>query len=136
MSSAVKFVDVRARWQAARYVVNGVAATLVHFGVLRFNLLVLHIPSAGGANLFAAMAGIVTSFLGSRWFVFRAQEDPIVSQFTKFGLLYACIAMLHAAVLWVWTDRCGFDYRVGFLLATVLQMMLSFVGNKFLVFKQ
>ena len=48
--------------QAARYIVNGVVATAVHYAVLRFNLGVLHIPSAGLANLIAAGFGIMTSF--------------------------------------------------------------------------
>ena len=136
MSSALGSTDLDPRGQVARYIVNGVIATAVHFCVLRFNLVVLHVPYAGIANLFAAMAGILTSFFGSRYFVFRAHDQPIAQQFAKFGLLYAFIALLHAGVLWVWTDIGRFDYRIGFLLATGLQMSLSFIGNKILVFKR
>lgn len=121
--------------QAARYIVNGVVATGVHYIVLQFNLSVLHIPSAGVANLLAAVAGITTSFLGSRYFVFRAHAGPMLQQFAKFGLLYACIALLHGTVLWVWTDLNQLDFRIGFLLATALQVGLSFWGNKVLVFR-
>ena len=101
--------------QAARYVVNGIVATAVHYAVLQFNLSVLRIPSAGLANLFAAVVGIATSFLGS--------------------LLYACIAVLHGTVLWLWTDLNHFDFHIGFLLATAVQVALSFWGNKALVFR-
>jgi len=121
--------------QAARYVVNGILATAVHYAVLQFNLAVLHIPYAGLANLFAAVAGIATSFLGSRYFVFRAHAGSFLHQLAKFGLLYACIALLHGGVLWAWTDINHFDFRIGFLLATALQVLLSFWGNKVLVFR-
>ena len=121
--------------QAARYVVNGVAATAIHYAVLRFNLGVLQIPSAGLANLIAAGFGITASFLGSRYFVFRAHAGSFLHQFAKFGLLYVCIALLHGCVLWVWTDINRLDFRVGFLLATALQVALSFWGNKVLVFR-
>ena len=121
--------------QAARYVINGIIATAVHYAVLRFNLGVLHLPSAGLANLIAAGFGISASFLGSRYFVFRAHGGSILHQLAKFGVLYACIALLHGGVLWLWTDVNHFDFRIGFLLATALQVALSFWGNKTLVFR-
>ena len=121
--------------QAGRYVINGIIATAVHYAVLQFNLQVLGIPYAGLANLLAAVAGITTSFFGSRYFVFRAQAGSLLHQFAKFGLLYVCIALLHGTVLWLWTDVNHFDFRIGFLLATALQVMLSFWGNKALVFR-
>lgn len=133
--STPRSIDLSSLAQIVRYVINGALATLVHYSVLTFNLKVLHVPYAGVANLFAAAAGILTSFAGSRYFVFQASDKPVLQQFAKFGLLYACIAVLHACVLWGWTDVGGFDYRWGFLLATVLQMILSFWGNKRLVFK-
>lgn len=121
--------------QVARYVVNGIVATAVHYTVLQFNLGVLHVPSAGLANLIAAGFGIATSFLGSRYFVFRAHAGSLLHQFAKFGVLYACIALLHGCVLWLWTDLNHLDFRIGFLLATGLQVVLSFWGNKVLVFR-
>jgi len=45
------------------------------------------------------------------------------------------IALLHATVMYVWADRLGFDYRIGFVLATGMQMAFSFMANKLLVFK-
>ena len=124
-------------WQLAqpfRYAVNGIVATAVHFGVLTFNLKVLQWGSAGAANLLAALFGIATSFLGSRFFVFSHTRSSLQLQALKFSGLYGCIALLHAAVLYFWTDSLHLDYRAGFLIATALQMVLSYFGNKFLVF--
>lgn len=122
--------------ELARYVVNGLVATAVHFAVLSFSLKVWGLSSAGFANFIAAFFGIATSFVGSRYFVFQKRSESIFSQAIKFAYLYAAIAMLHGLVLYGWTDRWGYDYRLGFLLATLLQVSLSYVGNKTLVFNK
>lgn len=123
------------RNQLIRYIINGLVATAIHFCALKLNLDVLGMQSAGIANGVAAVFGITASFLGSRYFVFRGTKGGMVRQGMLFVLVYACIALLHALVLCVWTDRMGWDYRVGFLLATVMQMTFSFVANKLVVFK-
>lgn len=119
-----------------RFIANGLVATGVHFAVLTFNLQVLGFESAGLANLCAAVAGISASFLGNRFFVFAAAEpQPLLTQAIKFSGLYGAIAVLHGAVLWLWSDVWGLDYRLGFLLATGMQVTLSYLGNKLLIFK-
>ena len=124
------------RAELLRFIVNGLFATGVHFAVLTFNLKVLGFGSAGLANLLAAVAGISASFLGNRFFVFAAAEtQPLLTQAIKFSGLYGAIAVLHGAVLWLWSDRLGLDYRFGFLLATGMQVSLSYIGNKLVVFK-
>jgi putative flippase GtrA len=118
-----------------RYGINGVIATAVHFAVLYFNLHVLNVLSAGLANLVAAVFGITVSFLGSRYFVFEKTGETIATQAIKFSGLYGTMAILHGLVLLVWTDWLSLDYRVGFLIATTFQVSISYLGNKFLVFK-
>lgn len=128
-SSAVDLPEI------LRYVSNGLIATGVHYGVLSVNLQILEMQSAGLANLIAAILGIATSFLGSRYFVFRNHEGGLYRQARSFLLLYAFIASLHGLTLFLWTDVSGFDYRIGFLLATCIQVAISYWGNKRLVFK-
>ncbi len=122
--------------ELARYIANGIAATLVHYGVLTFNLEVLGLRSAGVANGIAAIFGITASFLGSRYFVFPGAQAPLATLLVKFGSLYGAIALMHALLVGVWTDWLRLDYRQGFLVATGLQISLSFLGNKFLVFRR
>jgi putative flippase GtrA len=121
--------------QLLRYLINGLVATVVHYGVLRFNLEVLHMPLAGVANAIAAVFGIVVSFIGSRYFVFRATDRSVVKQGAVFLVVYGLIAVLHGLILYVWTDRMGLNYSLGFLLATGMQMTCSFLLNKFMVFR-
>lgn len=122
-------------YELLRYLINGLAATGVHYGVLSFNLKVLQLPSAGLANFLAAIVGISASFVGSRYFVFRASQQPGHAQALKFGLLYGSMALMHAAVLLVWTDWLKQDFRIGFLIATIMQVSISYFGNKYMVFK-
>ncbi|WDN90748.1 hypothetical protein BuS5_03719 [Desulfosarcina sp. BuS5] len=121
--------------EVLKYVINGVVATLIHFGVLSFCLKVVGVPSAGFANLIAAIFGITASFIGSRYFVFPVTGETVASQLLKFSGLYGGIAILHGFVLLIWSDWFGFDYRAGFLIATALQVSLSYIGNKFFVFR-
>lgn len=118
-----------------RYLVNGFVATAVHFFVLVFSMQVLNWSSAGAANGLAAIFGIATSFVGSRYYVFKHSSETAASQIAKFLVLYLCIALLHAGVLLVWADYYQLNYVVGFFVATLMQLMLSYWGNKVLVFK-
>ena len=68
-----------------RYILNGLVATAAHYGAFLFNLSLLPAHSAGLANFLAAFVGISISFLGSRYFVFRNWQAPIVGQFLRFG---------------------------------------------------
>jgi putative flippase GtrA len=118
-----------------RYFTNGLLATMIHFGVLTLNLGPFAFKSAGLANFVAAIFGIAASFLGSRYYVFTRAKEGFVSQALKFSGLYATIAVLHGLFLFAWSDWHGLDYRAGFFFATVIQFALSYLGNKFLVFK-
>lgn len=122
--------------EVLRYGINGIVATAVHYAVLSINLQVLRFDSAGLANLLAACFGISASFFGSRYFVFPPTGETLLVEALRFSGLYGAIALLHGLVLLLWTDHFGLDYRWGFLLATLLQVSLSYLGNKFLVFRR
>ena len=59
-----------------------------------------------------------------------------MTQAIKFSGLYGFIAVLHGLVLLIWTDLYDLDYRFGFIIATLIQVSLSYLGNKFLVFRK
>jgi len=121
--------------EPVRYLINGVFATLVNYGVLNFNMLILDMKSAGVANFIAAIFGITASFLGSRYFVYREHTNSASSQIVRFLLLYGFIAVLAGLVLYVWSDVYGLSYHIGFVIATFVQMLFSYFGNKIWVFK-
>lgn len=121
--------------EVVRYIVNGLFATALHYAVLSSLLGAAAWTSAGLANLCAAVVGISASFLGSRYFVFRPVRGVLTEQIMRFGALYGLIALLHGVVLLLWSDWLGQDFRIGFLLATGMQVSLSYLGNKWLVFR-
>ena len=123
------------RSQPFRYVINGVVATSAHFLILSFFLKTLIWSSAGIANFFAAIFGITISFLGSRYFVFKHSTETLISQLYRFLLLYVSIALIHGAILYVWVDVYHLYYVTGFMIATFIQIVGGYIGNKKMVFK-
>jgi putative flippase GtrA len=121
--------------QVFRYGINGILATAVHFGVLAFLIEGLTFSSAALASVLAATVGIAVSFFGNRYFVFKSTVDSVFRQARRFGLLYVAIAFVHAGVMFVISDLGGFSYQIGFAAATVVQIVLSYFGNRFLVFQ-
>jgi putative flippase GtrA len=120
--------------EALRYVINGLVATAVHFAVLSGFMELVSSASAGLANLIASCVAITVSFFGNYYFVFRPHAGTLIQQAARFAALYVAIACLHAGLLLVWTDLWGFDYRIGFLIAVALQVVLGYWGNRSLVF--
>ena len=118
-----------------RYGINGVFATAIHYACLTLALRVLAFPSAGIANFCAALVGISVSFLGSRYFVFRVFSETLLQQLGRFVGLYGLIAVLHAILLFFWTDLMRLNYNLGFAFGIVLQVVISYFGNRHIVFR-
>jgi putative flippase GtrA len=118
-----------------RFAINGVVATLLHFSVLTLLICQTENISAGLANGFAALFGITCSFFGARYFVFKNTLTPVLNQLTQFYLLYLAIALIHTGTLYLWSDVFGQHYAAGFVLASGIQVVLSYTGNKEWVFK-
>ena len=133
---AVDDPDFDRRNEFIRFISNGLFATVVHYFVLTVGIDVIGITLASVANLIGAIFGISASFIGNRYFVFRNHTEAVLQQAVRFSMLYGAIACLHVTVLLIWSDWLSFDYRAGFLLATALQVMLSYLGNRHLVFKK
>lgn len=130
-----KSTTVIDKQEIIRYIINGLLATAIHFSVLTLNINVFAFHSAGVANMVAALFGISASFIGSRYFVYRNHTKSFGNHAIRFGLFYASIALLHGLVLYLWSDIYHHSYQIGFVLATLLQVALSYIGNKVLVFK-
>ncbi len=117
-----------------RYILNGCIATIFHYIVLSFSIEIFELHSAAIANLIASFFAITFSYVGNRYFVFRSISEPIFKQYYKFLYFYVVIAAIHGSVLFIWTDYLGFDYKVGFLLAVMIQVILGYFANKKSVF--
>lgn len=128
-------VDQIIRSQVVRYLINGVVATIVNFGALSLFIGFLPQGMAWFASALASCLGITVSFLGSRYFVFPGALGRVAIQVGKFIGVYGATACLHALVLFIWTDCWLLPWKIGFILATVLQVAISYLSNKYFVFK-
>ena len=121
-------------FQAGRFILNGLFATGVHYSALTGLLLAWDGRQAGIANFLAALVGITVSFLGNRYFVFGGGSRTLLQQLVRFLPLYGALAVVHGLILFVWTDWLGLDYQIGFLIGIVVQVVCSYLANKFWVF--
>ena len=124
------------RWELVRYVLNGLLATAVHFGAAWLCLQLFAFRWASVANFVGVTMGISISFIGNRYFVFVQRASPWLQQLTRFALLYGVIAVIHVSILFVWADIGGGGFNTGFLLATCVQFLCSYWGNRNIVFAQ
>ncbi|WP_271089474.1 GtrA family protein [Hoeflea poritis] len=121
----------------ALFVLNGLFATGVHFASLSFLVEIADLRPVGIANFFAACIGIGCSFTGNRYLVFRdRQKESFLEELGRFLALYFAIAVVSATVLFVWTDLGNRSYHHGFLIASAIQFLLSYLGNRYLVFNK
>ena len=118
-----------------RFVLNGLFATAVHYAVLAGLVEGAGMASAAVANALAAVCGIAVSYFGNRSFVLRSRA-PHRRAGPRFLAGYAAVVALHGGAMALWADLGGLDYRIGFLLFTGLAAVLTFLLNRFFVFRE
>lgn len=119
-----------------RYMANGILATIVHYGILVLCLDVINIASAGIASIYASLFGIVSSFLGNKYFVFRDFSKQFFRQSIRFFILYTVFSCIHGIILYLWSDVLGKSYHHGFCLATFAQFSLGYIVSRNLIFEK
>ena len=117
-----------------RYVLCGLAATLVHYSVLVFLIELMNFNLAAAANAVAASIATLFSYVGNRWFVFASKDEKWLAQISRFMVAYLITAFVHTSVLYIWSDVYQLNYTSGFVIATTIQLVMTFSANKFLVF--
>ncbi len=118
-----------------RFVLNGLFATAVHYGALAALIEGAGMTSAALANALAAVCGIAVSYAGNHAFVMRSRA-PHRRAGTRFLACYAAVVSLHGGAMALWADIGGLDYRIGFLLFTGMAAILTYLLNRFFVFRE
>lgn len=121
--------------EVVKFCINGLIAAAVHFFVLYICINFFLIEYYGVSNSLGAIFGIISSFIGNRYFVFHKSKGNFLKQSLRFSLLYLVIAVNHGLFLYLWSDVLNKDYIIGFFLITCFNTILSFLGNKYKVFK-
>jgi putative flippase GtrA len=117
-----------------RYSLNGLIATSLHYLVLYSCVEILNFKLVGLANFCASLVGILFSFLGNKFFVFKKNNSNITMQFAKFSSLYILVAFFHGGFLYFWSDILQENYNYGFLIALIMQFVMGYLISKRLIF--
>jgi putative flippase GtrA len=120
---------VRAYLQFSAFALVGVAAAVVHYG-----LLVALVQLAGWPAVPAALAGYVcggiVSYVLSRAHVFATERTN-----AEAGWRFALVAAVGFGLTWVFmhifVDRFAMPYLVAQVVTTLIVMLWSFVAHKF-----
>lgn len=122
--------------QGLRFAGVGIAATLVDFCVytgLLFGGLV-----TAPSKFLAAIAGIAASYIGNRFFTFKAAEPrsgTVLAFLALYGVTLSANVAVNEAVLAILPDSFALRIPVAFTCATVLSALLNFAGLKYFVFR-
>jgi putative flippase GtrA len=118
------------------FLLNGSFATIIHYSVLNYMVEETQLGSTGVSSLVSSIVASFASFVGNKYIVFRIHYDPAIIQATRFTALYLIMALFHGIFLHTWSDLLGWDYRYGFLLAVIVQIVGGYLGNNYFVFKR
>ena len=123
-----------------KFIINGLFATFIHYvTMLLISNYVIAIYSI--AYFIASFFGILTSFLGNKFFVFtNSNQDSFKNngtskQLRSFLLLYGLIMLICSILMGVLSDLLHINYNLSFIISLGVQTLLSFFGNKNYVFK-
>lgn len=94
------------------------------------------LDSVGLANMIACCFGILVSFLGNKYIVFKFISGNFLEQFFHFFAIYGFVAIFHGAFIYLWAEFNGYNYRLGFLIATAVQVLITYNYNKVFIFKK
>lgn len=118
-----------------RFGLNGLFATAVHYAVLAGLVEGAGLGSPAVANALAAVCGIAVSYAGNRSFVLGSRA-PHRRAGVRFLVCYAAVVSLHGGAMALWADLGGLDYRPGFVLFTGAAAILTYLLNRFYVFRE
>jgi putative flippase GtrA len=115
--------------QIVRFVVIGIINTVFYF--ILYILFIFFKLDYKLAVLFATILGIVFSFKTLGSFVFKNKDNSL---FIHFLLLYSVLYFVNITLINFFNDFVH-DYYIAGFFATMINAVLSFILNKFLVFK-
>lgn len=121
--------------ETSKFVVNGIFAALIHFFFL-ITLTTFTDANYGLSNFIACIFGSLSSFLGNKYFVFTFSDRNTQTfvQLAKFLLLYLLLCLNAGFTLYFWADIYGYNFIFGFLIITMINTILAFLANKFIIF--
>ena len=135
-------------FQAAKFILIGVLATLVDLGVYKFLALVIDLDFDWSRNIYKASAFIVATFAkywGNKFWAFEKMEKAgMGKELIKFYLVTAICLIVNVGIFSLIVNSIGSQFGVppktwetfGVIIAAFVVAVWNFTGYKFLVFKK
>lgn len=116
-----------------RFGLVGLAATAMHYLILRLAVEHLEIPPSL-ANGMAFLCALSVTYLGQSLWVFQKHSQHSVGQMLRFAISLVFGFFANIGIMAVSVNAFGLSYQNGFLLSLLLVPALSFMINRFWVF--
>lgn len=120
--------------QSGLFLVVGIAATLVHYLIILLLVDLLGWLRPTPATVVGSVFGIATSYLGNHRLVFEAAGRH-QHYAPRFVLTYLVVMGIHAGLMFLFDEVWQLPYEWGFIVATGLSAVTTFLANRYLVFR-
>lgn len=117
-----------------RFGIVGLVATAVHFAILTLGVEHLSMPPTP-ANGLAFLCALSITYLGQSLWVFPERSRHGPAQMMRFAVSLGIGLLANMATMAAAVHVLGLGYQTGFVLGLVMVPALSFVINRFWVFK-
>lgn len=135
MNKIIQFV--KKHWDVVSYLFFGVLTTIVSYLVYYPCFWVLDI--AWLSEVISWIVSVAFAYLTNKPWVFKSHDwsmKVVAPELAKFVACRLGSLIMSVAILFVFTDLMGFDGNVMKLAASVLVVIVNYVGSKLLVFKK
>jgi putative flippase GtrA len=121
--------------RAPKFIIVGLAATLVHFLTLTFLVEIVRTPWPTFASGVGSVAGIATSYYGNYTWTF-ARTEPHRRFLAQFVAAYAFAMSVNTLLVYFQINFLQFNYICAFVAATSLSTLMNFLLSKCAVFER
>ena len=113
----------------------GVANTAVDW-IVFFILNTLFSLPAALCQPFSYACGVVTSYLGNKFFTFKSKNKITVAETVKFIVVNLLSLGASTLVIYLFTNMLLWNGYIAKIPATIIAMSVNFIGSRFFVFAQ
>ncbi len=122
------------KYQIFRFFISGLIATFINF--LVFNSFYLFFKNIIFASLSGYSAGLLTSFIFAKIWVFRDKsQKKIIKSFFIFCFIYF-LGGLEMSLIIIFLSRLIDNYKIAWLLGAFIGALNNYLGSKYFLFKK
>lgn len=118
--------------EIARYLIVGIGSNLLNF--LTYSFLYIIGIEIFIASFLGYLFGLAISYTFGRIWVFGKKFESSKRTIISFMAIYFVGGLGMSILIFISTEKLGFDYRIGWLIGATYAVINNFFGQKFFVF--